>query len=56
MGKLKKLGRFVFSTILKDAESKEKIGLFFALLEVVRRGKAKVFQKKPFDEIIVEKK
>jgi len=56
MGKLKKLGKFVFSTILKNSESKEKIGLFFALLEIVRRGKAKVFQKKPFDEIIVEKK
>lgn len=56
MGKLKKLGKFIFSTILKNSESKEKIGLFFALLEIVRRGKAKVFQKKPFDEIIVEKK
>ena len=56
MTKLKKLGKFLFSKIASDAEEKEKIGLFFALLEVVRRGKAKVFQEKPFDEIFVEKK
>jgi len=56
MKNLKKLGKFVFSKIVAGAESKEKIGLFFALLEIVRRGKAKVFQEKPFDEIFVEKK
>jgi segregation and condensation protein A len=56
MERLKRLGKFVFSAIIKGTESKEKIGLFFALLEVVKRGKAKVFQKRPFDEIIVEKK
>lgn len=56
MTKLKKLGKFIFSKIASEAESKEKIGLFFALLEIVRRGKAKVFQEKPFDEIFVEKK
>jgi segregation and condensation protein A len=56
MGKIKKLGKFIFSAVLKGAESKEKIGLFFALLEIVRRGKARVFQKKPFDEIFVVKK
>jgi segregation and condensation protein A len=56
MIKLKKLGKFLFSKIVAKAESAEKIGLFFALLEVVRRGKAKVFQEKPFDEIFVEKK
>ncbi len=56
MENLKKLGKFVFSKITSTADSKEKIGLFFALLEIVRRGRAKVFQKKPFDEIFVEKK
>lgn len=56
MIKLKKLGKFLFSKIVDQAESEEKIGLFFALLEVVRRGKAKVFQEKPFDDIFVEKK
>lgn len=56
MIKLKKLGKFLFSKIVAKAESAEKIGLFFALLEVVRRGKAKVSQEKPFDEIFVEKK
>lgn len=54
--KLKKLGKFIFSRILSEAENKEKIGLFFALLEIVRRGKAKVFQEKPFEDIFVEKK
>lgn len=56
MDKLKRLKKFVFSKIVADSESKEKIGLFFALLEIVRRGKAKVFQQRPFDEIFVEKK
>jgi len=56
MENLKKLGKFVFSKIVAGAESREKIGLFFALLEIVRRGKAKVFQKEPFDEIFIEKK
>jgi segregation and condensation protein A len=54
--KLKEFGKFLFSKITSEAESEEKIGLFFALLEIVRRGKAKVFQEKPFEEIIVEKK
>jgi segregation and condensation protein A len=54
--KLRDFGKFIFSKIIAEAESKEKIGLFFALLEIVRRGKAKVFQEKPFEEIIVEKK
>jgi len=56
MEKLKKIGKFVFSKIVAGSESKEKIGLFFALLEIIRRGKAKAFQRKPFDEIFVEKK
>jgi segregation and condensation protein A len=56
MTKLKKLGKFLFSKIAAEAESKEKIGLFFALLEVVRRGKARVSQEKPFDDILIEKK
>lgn len=55
MEKLKRLGKFVFSRILANAKNKEKIGLFFALLEIIRRGKAKAFQKEPFDEIFVEK-
>jgi segregation and condensation protein A len=56
MEKLKKVGKFVFSKIVANSESKEKIGLFFALLEIVRRGKAKVFQQKAFDEIYIERK
>lgn len=56
MEKLKVLGKFVFSKIVASSESEEKIGLFFALLEIIRRGKAKAFQQKPFDEIFIEKK
>ncbi len=56
MTKLKKLGKFLFSKITAGAHSQEKIGLFFALLEVVRRGKARVYQEKPFDDILIEKK
>jgi segregation and condensation protein A len=56
MRKLKDFGKFLFSKITSEAESQEKIGLFFALLEIVRRGKARVFQKKPFEDIFVEKK
>jgi segregation and condensation protein A len=56
MTKLKELGKFFFSKVTADAESNEKIGLFFALLEIIRKGKAKAFQEKPFNDIFVEKK
>lgn len=56
MTKLKKLKKFLFSKIVANAEYPEKIGLFFALLEVVRRGKARVVQKKPYEDIFIEKK
>ena len=56
MTKLEKLGKFLFSKITANVESKERVGLFFALLEVVRRGKARVIQEKPFDDILIEKK
>ncbi|MEO0293252.1 MAG: segregation/condensation protein A [candidate division WOR-3 bacterium] len=53
---LKRFKRFLFSSLIEDTKKEEKIGLFFALLEVIKRGKAKVFQKEPFDDIIIERK
>ncbi len=54
--KLRKLKQFVFSQIVKDSEYGEVVGFFFALLEIVRQGKAKVIQKRPFGEIWVKKR
>jgi len=56
LNKLKKLGKFFFSGIVAGTERNEKIGLFFALLEIIRRGKARAFQEKLFDDIFVEKR
>jgi segregation and condensation protein A len=56
LNKLKKLGKFFFSKVAAGAESNEKIGLFFALLEIIRRGSAIATQEKPFDDIFIEKK
>ncbi len=56
LNKLKKLGKFFFFGIVAGTERNEKIGLFFALLEIIRRGKARAFQEKLFDDIFVEKR
>jgi len=56
LNKLKTMGKFFFSRVTAGAESNEKIGLFFALLEIIRRGKANALQEKPFDDIFIEKK
>lgn len=54
--KLKKLKKFLFSKIFKDSEYREVVGLFFALLEIIRQGKAKAMQRRPFGEIWVKRK
>ncbi|MCK4422095.1 segregation/condensation protein A [candidate division WOR-3 bacterium] len=54
--KLKKFNHFVFSQIVKSSDHTELVGTFFALLEIIRRGKARASQKQPFGEIWVKKK
>ncbi len=53
---LKKSREFFLSKIVKDSKSTEKVGLFFALLEIIRRGKARAIQKEPFGEILVKRR
>ncbi len=53
---LKKLKSFVFSEMIKGSEHLEAVGTFFALLEIIRLGKAKAIQKRPFGEIWVKER
>jgi len=56
LNKLRELKKFLFSKIIKESDYREIVGLFFALLEIIRQGKAKAVQKKPFGEICVKKR
>lgn len=53
---LKELSKFVFSKFVEGQDTSELVGMFFALLEVIRKGDARAIQKKPFGEIWIEKR
>ena len=54
--KIERLGSFPLWKTMKDCSYSEKVGTFFALLEVVRQGIAGVIQHELFGEIWVKKK
>lgn len=54
--KLRKLKKFCFSQIITGSEHLEVVGTFFALLEIIRQGKATTIQKRPFGEIWIKEK
>jgi len=54
MGILAERKRFVFSSFFFEMRSKREIILYFlALLEIVRIGAVKIYQKKPLGEIVI---
>lgn len=55
LSKLNELKSFVFSKVVTGSEHLEIVGTFFALLEVIRQGKARARQENPFDEIYIRR-
>ncbi|MCK4226220.1 segregation/condensation protein A [candidate division WOR-3 bacterium] len=53
---LRKFKHFIFSQVVKSSEHFEVVGTFFALLEIIKQGKARAIQKQPFGEIWVKKR
>lgn len=53
--RLKQTGQFLFSQFIKNSRGEPMVGVFFALLEIIRRGDARASQKEPFGEILIKR-